>query len=256
VKTPEDLLFYFRMNLLEARDLVKIYDGRPVVNGVSIEIAHRSIVGLLGRNGAGKTTSFRMIMGMITPNEGSVVFEGNNVTTLPMYKRARLGIGYLSQEPSIFQRLSVRDNLYAILETMAITNEHRNQRADMLIERFGLTEVAQSQGRFLSGGERRKLEIARAMITEPSLILLDEPFSGVDPITVQDLQQDIRHLVASGVSILITDHNVERTLEVVDKAYIIDHGKVLAEGTPSQIIQNEIVKKTYLGNTFDGDEYD
>jgi len=244
------------MNLLEAKDLVKIYDGRAVVNGVSITIAHRSIVGLLGRNGAGKTTTFRMIMGMITPNEGRVVFEGNDVTGLPMFKRARLGVGYLSQEPSIFQRLSVRDNLYAILETMAITNEQRNQRADMLIERFGLAEVAQSQGRFLSGGERRKLEIARAMITEPSLILLDEPFSGVDPITVQDLQQDIRHLVASGVSILITDHNVERTLEVVDKAYIIDHGKVLAEGTPSEIIQNETVKKAYLGNTFDGDEYD
>ena len=244
------------VNLLEARELVKIYAGRAVVNGVSITIAHRSIVGLLGRNGAGKTTTFRMIMGMITPNAGRVIFEGNDVTGLPMFKRARLGIGYLSQEPSIFQRLSVRDNLYAILETMAITNEQCNQRADMLIERFGLAEVAQSQGRFLSGGERRKLEIARAMITEPSLILLDEPFSGVDPITVQDLQQDIRHLVASGVSILITDHNVERTLEVVDKAYIIDHGKVLAEGTPAEIIQNETVKKAYLGNTFDGDEYD
>jgi lipopolysaccharide export system ATP-binding protein len=244
------------MNLLEARDLVKVYAGRAVVNGVSIEIAHRSIVGLLGRNGAGKTTSFRMIMGMITPNGGTVVFEGNDITKLPMYKRARLGIGYLSQEPSIFQRLSVRDNLYAILETMAITKQQRDKRADALIERFGLAEVAQSQGRFLSGGERRKLEIARAMITEPSLILLDEPFSGVDPITVQDLQQDIRHLVASGVSILITDHNVERTLEVVNKAYIIDHGKVLAEGTPSQIIQNEIVRRTYLGNTFEGDEYD
>ena len=250
------MLFLFSMNLLEARDLVKIYSGRAVVNGVSIEIAHRSIVGLLGRNGAGKTTSFRMIMGMITPNGGKVVFEGNDVTKLPMYKRARLGIGYLSQEPSIFQRLSVRDNLYAILETMAITKQERNRRADELIERFGLTEVAQSQGRVLSGGERRKLEIARAMITEPSLVLLDEPFSGVDPITVQDLQQDIRHLVASGVSILITDHNVERTLEVVDKAYIIDHGKVLAEGTPAQIIQNEIVRKTYLGNTFERDEYD
>jgi lipopolysaccharide export system ATP-binding protein len=173
-----------------------------------------------------------------------------------MFRRARLGIGYLSQEPSIFQRLSVRDNLYAILETMAITTHQRKQRADELIARFGLAEVAGSQGRFLSGGERRKLEIARAMVTEPSLILLDEPFSGVDPITVQDLQNDIRQLVATGVSILITDHNVERTLEVANKAYIIDHGKVLAEGTPGQIIQNEIVKKTYLGNTFDGDEYD
>jgi lipopolysaccharide export system ATP-binding protein len=245
------------MNLLETNELIKKYSGRVVVNGVSVTIAHRSIVGLLGRNGAGKTTTFRMIMGMITPEAGKVTFDGADITMLPMYKRAQLGIGYLSQEPSIFQRLSVRDNLYAILETMPLTREQRNSRADTLIERFGLAEVAGSQGRFLSGGERRKLEIARAMVTEPSLILLDEPFSGVDPITVQDLQKDIRHLVADeGVSILITDHNVERTLEVVDKAYIIDHGKVLAEGTPAQIIQNEIVKKTYLGNTFDGDEYD
>ena len=235
---------------------MKKYSGRAVVNGVSIAIAHRSIVGLLGRNGAGKTTTFRMIMGMIIPTAGQVVFEGNDITELPMYKRARLGIGYLSQEPSIFQRLSVRDNLYAILETMAVTKQHRDSRVDELIERFGLTEVAGSEGRFLSGGERRKLEIARAMVTEPSLILLDEPFSGVDPITVQELQNDIRHLVASGVSILITDHNVERTLEVVDKAYIIDHGKVLAEGTPAQVIQNEIVRKAYLGNSFDGDEFD
>ena len=227
-----------------------------MVNGVSITIAHRSIVGLLGRNGAGKTTAFRMIIGMIIPTAGQVVFEGNDITKLPMYKRARLGIGYLSQEPSIFQRLSVRDNLYAILETMAVTKQRRESRADELIERFGLTEVAGSEGRFLSGGERRKLEIARAMVTDPSLILLDEPFSGVDPITVQELQNDIRHLVASGVSILITDHNVERTLEVVDKAYIIDHGKVLAEGTPAQVIQNEIVRKAYLGNSFDGDEFD
>jgi lipopolysaccharide export system ATP-binding protein len=242
-------------NLLEANGLVKKYSGRAVVNGVSIAIAHRSIVGLLGRNGAGKTTSFRMIMGMIIPTAGKVVFEGNDITELPMFKRARLGIGYLSQEPSIFQRLSVRDNLYAILETMAITSQQRNSRADELIERFGLTEVAGSEGRFLSGGERRKLEIARAMVTDPSLILLDEPFSGVDPITVQELQKDIRELVASGVSILITDHNVERTLEVVDKAYIIDHGKVLAEGTPAQVIQNEIVKKAYLGNSFRGDEF-
>jgi lipopolysaccharide export system ATP-binding protein len=243
-------------NLLEADGLVKKYSGRAVVNGVSITIAHRSIVGLLGRNGAGKTTSFRMIMGMIIPTAGQVVFEGNDITELPMFKRARLGIGYLSQEPSIFQRLSVRDNLYAILETMAVTKQHRDSRADELIERFGLTEVAGSEGRFLSGGERRKLEIARAMVTEPSLILLDEPFSGVDPITVQELQNDIRHLVASGVSILITDHNVERTLEVVDKAYIIDHGKVLAEGTPAQVIQNETVRKAYLGNSFNGNEFD
>jgi len=244
------------MTLLETRELVKKYSGRAVVSEVSITIAQRSIVGLLGRNGAGKTTTFRMIMGMITPNSGSVVFEGREVTKLPMYKRARLGIGYLSQEPSIFQRLSVRDNLYAILETMSIAAAERHHRANMLIRRFGLSEVANSQGRFLSGGERRKLEIARAMVTDPSLILLDEPFSGVDPITVEDLQQEIRRLVASGVSILITDHNVERTLEVVDKAYIIDHGKVIGAGSPAEIIRNPTVKKLYLGNTFAGNEFD
>ena len=244
------------LTLLETQDLVKRYSGRAVVNEISLAIEQRTIVGLLGRNGAGKTTTFRMIMGMIAPNEGSVIFEGRDITKLPMYKRARLGVGYLSQEPSIFQRLTVRENLYAILETMSITKIERNHKADMLIERFALTEVAQSQGRFLSGGERRKLEIARAMVTDPSLILLDEPFSGVDPITVEDLQQEIRQLVVSGVSILITDHNVERTLEVVDKAYIIDHGKVIGAGTPAEIVRNEIVRKFYLGNTFTGDEFD
>jgi lipopolysaccharide export system ATP-binding protein len=244
------------MTLLETCGLVKRYSGRIVVNEVSITIERQTIVGLLGRNGAGKTTSFRMIMGMIIPNSGSVLFEGRDITRLPMYKRARLGIGYLSQEPSIFQRLSVRDNLLAILETMSIGRAERNKRADMLIERFALTEVARSQGRFLSGGERRKLEIARAMVTNPSLILLDEPFSGVDPIAVQDLQEEIRHLVASGVSILVTDHNVERTLEVVDKAYIIDHGRVIGAGPPAEIIRNEVVISSYLGNTFDGDEFD
>jgi len=244
------------MTLLETRGLVKKYSGRSVVNEISIAIAHRSIVGLLGRNGAGKTTTFRMIMGMITPNSGSVIFEDRDITKLPMYKRARLGIGYLSQEPSIFQRLSVKDNLYAILETMSVTTAERDHRADILIDRFGLSEVANSQGRFLSGGERRKLEIARAMVTDPSLILLDEPFSGVDPIAVEDLQHEIRRLVAAGVSILITDHNVERTLEVVDKAYIIDHGRVIGAGSPAEIVRNKDVRKLYLGNTFTGDEFD
>jgi lipopolysaccharide export system ATP-binding protein len=242
--------------LLETFKLVKRYSGRAVVNEISLTIAERSIVGLLGRNGAGKTTTFRMIMGMISPNDGSVVFQGQDITALPMYRRARLGLGYLSQEPSIFQRLSVRDNLYAILETMSISRAERNRRAEMLIAHFGLDEVANSQGRFLSGGERRKLEIARAMVTNPSLILLDEPFSGVDPITVEDLQHEIRRLVGSGVSVLITDHNVERTLEVADKAYIIDHGKVIGSGTPAEIVRNEMVRKLYLGSTFDGDEFD
>ncbi len=244
------------MTLLETRRLVKKYSGRTVVNEISVTIAQRSIVGLLGRNGAGKTTTFRMIMGMITPDDGSVVFEGRDITKLPMYRRARLGIGYLSQEPSIFQRLSVRDNLLAILETMSITRAERDRKADMLIERFGLTEVSGSLGRFLSGGERRKLEIARAMVTDPSLILLDEPFSGVDPIAVEDLQREIRRLVAGGVSLLITDHNVERTLEVVDKAYIIDHGKVIGAGSPAEIVRDQTVKKQYLGNIFSGNEFD
>lgn len=245
-----------QMTLLQTHGLVKKYTGRTVVNQVNISVGQRSIVGLLGRNGAGKTTTFRMVMGMIVPDEGSVVFEGTEVTNLPMYKRARLGMGYLSQEPSVFQRLTVRENLIAILETMSMTGAQRKQKAEELIERFSLTEVAKSQARFLSGGERRKLEIARAMVTNPSLILLDEPFSGVDPIAVEELQTEIRRLVAGGVSILITDHNVERTLEVSDKAYIIDHGRVIAEGAPRDIIQNEIVQKSYLGNTFKGDEFD
>lgn len=236
--------------------MVKKYSGRVVVNRISLTIAQRSIVGLLGRNGAGKTTTFRMVMGMIAPDAGSVIFDGHDITKLAMYKRARLGIGYLSQEPSIFQRLSVRENLYAILETMSITKAQRNYKADMLIDHFALGEVTESQGRFLSGGERRKLEIARAMVTEPSLILLDEPFSGVDPIAVEDLQQQIHRLIASGVSILITDHNVHRTLEVVDRAYIIDHGMVIGSGTPSEIIRNDTIRRLYLGNTFAGDEFD
>jgi lipopolysaccharide export system ATP-binding protein len=244
------------ITLLETRDLVKQYTGRTVVDHISLTIDQRSIVGLLGRNGAGKTTTFRMIMGMITPDQGQVIFEGRDITRMPMFKRARLGIGYLSQEPSIFQRLTVRENLLAILETMSMGRAGRERIADQLIERFSLEEVRQSQGRFLSGGERRKLEIARAMVTDPSLILLDEPFSGVDPIAVEELQAEIRRLVASGVSVLITDHNVRRTLEVVDKAYIIDHGQVIGEGPPASIIRNETVRSHYLGNTFEGDEFD
>ena len=236
--------------------MVKRYGTRVVVNAVSLTIDQSSIVGLLGRNGAGKTTSFRMIMGMVAPDDGEVVFEGRDITKMAMFKRARLGIGYLSQEPSIFQRLTVRQNLLAILETMAINRAERHRRANMLIERFSLEEVANSHGRLLSGGERRKLEIARAMITNPSLILLDEPFSGVDPITVEELQDEIRRLVASGVSVLITDHNVRRTLEVVDKAYIMDHGQVIGEGPPAEIIRNALVREHYLGNTFAGDEFD
>ena len=241
---------------IESAELTKAYGSLNAVDKLDLKVKANTIHGFLGPNGAGKTTTFRMIMGMVSPDSGTVIFQGGDVTKLPMFRRARLGIGYLSQEPSIFQRLSVRDNLYAILETMSITKAERNRKADMLIENFALSEVADSQGRFLSGGERRKLEIARAMVTNPSLILLDEPFSGVDPIAVEDLQHEIRRLVASGVSILITDHNVERTLEVVDRAYIIDHGKVIGAGEPAEIVRNETVRKHYLGNIFTGDEFD
>ncbi len=244
------------MVLLETRNLIKKYSGRTVVNGVSIAVYGRESIGLLGRNGAGKTTSFRMTIGMVQPDDGKVIFEGHDITRLPMYRRARMGIGYLSQEPSVFQRLTVEQNLLAILETMSLTRADRKRRADELISQFGLGKVRKSLARVLSGGERRKLEIARSLVTNPSLILLDEPFSGVDPIAVEDLQREIRSLQDRGISILITDHNVERTLEVVDRAYIINEGQVLASGTPKELVNNELVRKTYLGQSFRGNEFD
>ncbi len=244
------------MVLLETQDLVKAYSGRTVVDRVCLVVHEREIVGLLGRNGAGKTTSFRMIIGMVTPDDGQVIFEGRDITRMPMYRRARLGMGYLSQEPSVFQRMTVEQNLLAILETMSLTRRARHQRADELIDQFSLGKVRRQQARVLSGGERRKLEIARALVTNPSLILLDEPFSGVDPIAVEDLQGEIRRLQENGISILITDHNVERTLEVVHKAYIINDGQVLAYGPPKELIQNRRVQQAYLGNIFGASELD
>lgn len=245
------------MKLLETHDLVKTYSGRTVVDKVSIVVHDREIVGLLGRNGAGKTTSFCMTIGMITPDGGQVIFEGRDITKMPMYQRARLGIGYLSQEPSVFQRLTVEQNLLAILETMSLTRKDRRRRADELIDQFGLKKIRNQHARLLSGGERRKLEIARALITNPSLILLDEPFNGIDPIAIEDLQREIHRLLEEkGISILITDHSVNRTLEVVHKAYIINEGKVLAYGSPRDLINDEMVRKTYLGQTFRGDEFD
>ncbi len=244
------------MVLLEAKGLVKRYGGRAVVNHVSLSVQQGEIVGLLGRNGAGKTTAFRMIIGMIPPNNGSVVFDGVPVTKMPMYKRARRGMGYLSQEPSIFQRLTVRDNVMAILETMSLTKVAREERCENLMEQFGLGHVTTQLARTLSGGERRKLEIARALVTNPIMILLDEPFSGVDPIAVEDLQKEIVGLKQRGISILLTDHNVRETLNVTDRSYIIDNGKVLREGTPRELINDELVRKTYLGHTFRGDEFD
>jgi len=242
--------------LLEAKDLVKRYGGRAVVDHVSFVVHQGEIVGLLGRNGAGKTTTFRMTIGMIPPNHGTVVFDGVDVTTMPMYKRARRGMGYLSQEPSIFQRLTVRENLLAILETMNLSKRAREERCEQLLAQFGLFHLQRQLARTLSGGERRKLEIARALVTNPTMILLDEPFSGVDPIAVEDLQREIKGLKDRGISILLTDHNVRETLTVTDRSYIIDNGKVLREGTPRMLINDDLVRRTYLGHTFRGDEFD
>jgi lipopolysaccharide export system ATP-binding protein len=244
------------MILLEARGLVKVYSGRAVVDQVCFTVSQGEIVGLLGRNGAGKTTSFRMIIGMITPDWGEVIFDGVPVTHMPMYKRARRGMGYLSQEPSVFHRLTAWQNIMAILETMKLSRRSRNERCEALLSQFGLWHVRGQLARTLSGGERRKLEIARALVTNPTMMLLDEPFSGVDPIAVEDLQREIRGLRDKGISVLLTDHNVRETLSVTDRSYIIDNGKVLREGAPRDLVSDELVRKTYLGHTFRGDEFD
>ena len=245
------------MNLLEVTKLLKSYNGRTVVNEVSFVLAQEEIVGLLGRNGAGKTTTFRMILGMVTPDSGAVAFDAKDITHLPMYKRARQGIGYLPQEPSIFRQLSVWDNLMAILETLNISRPERNRRGEQLLSQFGLTRIRNQKAHVCSGGEKRKLEIARALVTNPKLILLDEPFSGVDPIAVEDLQREVKRLKHEfGKSVLITDHNVAQTLRVCDRALIINDGQVFKEGTPRQVINDPAVRSAYLGNTFRGDEFD
>jgi len=243
--------------ILKAINLVKKYAGRTVVNEVSYDVSEGEIVGLLGRNGAGKTTSFRITTGMISPEGGQVIFNGEEVTHLPMYRRSQRGMGYLAQEPSIFQRLSVEQNLMAILETRRLSRAAMRQRCEELMAQFDLAKVRDQQARLCSGGEKRKLEIARALITEPSLILLDEPFSGVDPVAVEELQAEIHRLRdEQHISMLITDHNVERTLDIVDRAYVIFEGKVFAEGTPKEIVNNEQVRKLYLGSSIAADRYD
>lgn len=245
------------MNLLEVTKLVKTYGPRAVVSEVSFVLQQQEIVGLLGRNGAGKTTTFRIILGMVTPDRGAVAFNGLDVTHLPMYQRARRGIGYLPQERSDFRRLTVWENLMAILETRNLGRAERHRRAEMLLEQYGLTRQRRQRAETLSGGERRKLEIARALVTDPMLILLDEPFSGVDPIAVEELQREVLRLKHEfNKSVLITDHNVAQTLRVCDRALIIDNGQVFREGTPRQIINDDAVRNTYLGSTFRGDEFD
>ena len=243
------------MPLLTARDLRKTYGGRRVVDGVGFDVDPGEIVGLLGRNGAGKTTSFRMAIGMITPEAGRVIFRGEDVTNLPMYRHALAGMGYLSQEPSVFQRLTVEQNLLAILETVGLSRIARRQRADELLQQFGLRHKARDAARTCSGGERRRLEIARSLVTQPRLLLLDEPFAAVDPHTVEELQEEVRRLASQGIAILVTDHNVQQTLRICDRAYILHEGRNLREGDPRSIINDPVVREAYLASTFRGDEF-
>ena len=242
--------------LLSTHGLVKIYDERSVVNGVDITVRHGEIVGLLGPNGAGKTTTFYMIVGLVPPNDGTVFFDGKDATHLAMYKRARLGMGYLPQEESIFRKLTVEENIMGVMETMPLSKAEKKERLEGLMERFGIAHLRRNHAITLSGGEKRRLTIARSLVTEPSLLMLDEPFSGVDPIAVEDLQAEIRRLADRGIAFLVTDHNVQQTLRVCDRAYIVESGKKLAEGTPKGLINDEAVKRAYLGNLFRGDEFD
>jgi lipopolysaccharide export system ATP-binding protein len=245
------------MALLEARKLVKQYGRRRVVDGVDITVAAGEVVGLLGSNGAGKTTSFRMVTGLIKPNSGQVFLAGTDVTYWPMYRRAKLGMGYLSQETSIFRKLTVEQNLLAILETMPVPTGHkpatyRRAIAIDLLEQFGLVHLKDNMAMSLSGGERRRLEIARCLVTDPALILLDEPFTGIDPKTIADIQDIVRALRNEGIGILLTDHNVAETLRITDRTYVVWQGKVIADGPPEQILRNEQVIQVYLGRNFQG----
>jgi lipopolysaccharide export system ATP-binding protein len=236
--------------VLLTNDLIKIYAGRPVVNGVKLTVNQGEIVGLLGKNGAGKTTSFYLIVGLVRPNRGRVIFSGTDVTDYPMYKRARLGMGYLPQEESIFRKMTVEQNILAILETMPLSKQERRHRCDELLHQFGIERIAKNTALTLSGGEKRRLTIARSLVSRPKLLMLDEPFSGVDPIAVYDVQQLVVNLRQSGLAILITDHNVRETLSIVDRAYLIDEGRVVSEGTKDFLINDPISRQLYLGERF------
>lgn len=239
------------MSLLEAQNLAKKYKGREVVKDVSLEINSGEIVGLLGPNGAGKTTCFYMIVGLVQADKGLVKIKGQDITALPMHGRARQGIGYLPQEASIFRKLSVKDNLLAILQTRKDLSSHdATTKMEELLEEFHITHIRDSLGMSLSGGERRRVEIARALATEPEFVLLDEPFAGVDPISVNDIKQTVRHLQDRGIGILITDHNVRETLDICERAYIVSEGKILANGHPDEIMANQAVRNAYLGDQF------
>ncbi len=239
------------MPLLKVKGLRKSYGRREVVRGIDFGVDAGEIVGLLGQNGAGKTTAFRMTIGMIPSNGGQVLFNGEDISRLPMYQRARRGMGYLSQEPSVFQRLTVSQNVEAILETLRLSRAERKQRLEILLKRLGLTHLADAKGYTLSGGERRRLEITRALVTEPKLLLLDEPFSGVDPKAVNEIRQIILPLRDSGIGILLTDHNVYDTLSVTDRSYIIYDGRIEASGTPEELLDNPRARELYLGDRLD-----
>jgi lipopolysaccharide export system ATP-binding protein len=237
--------------ILRAENIVKKYGKRTVVKGVSIEVKQGEIVGLLGPNGAGKTTSFYMIVGLVQPNSGHVFLDDKEITTAPMYKRAKMGIGYLPQEVSVFRKLSVEDNILAILEMMPLTKEEQKARLEELLEEFSLTHVRKNLGHNLSGGEKRRTEIARALASNPSFILLDEPFAGVDPIAVEDIQTIVSKLKEKNIGILITDHNVQETLSITDRAYLLFEGDILKAGTAEELAADEQVRRVYLGQNFE-----
>lgn len=247
---------YSNQKTLYSKGLTKRYKRRTVVSDVSIEVTQGEIVGLLGPNGAGKTTTFYMFVGLVTPNEGQIFLDNQNLTAMPMYKRARLGIGYLAQEASVFRNLTVRENLESILQFKNFSKPKIEERIDKLIEEFGLQKVEDSKGYSLSGGERRRTEIARALVTDPKFILLDEPFAGVDPIAVEDIQEIVAQLRHRNIGIFITDHNVHETLAITDRAYLMFEGKILKEGSADQLAKDEEARRLYLGKQFRLDRYD
>ena len=238
------------MATLSLENLVKIYNGKQIVNSVNMKIKNNSVVGLLGPNGAGKTTTFYMTIGMIKPDKGQVFLDDEDITTYPMYLRARRGVGYLPQETSVFKKLTVKQNIMAILETLSISKLEQEERADMLLDELGIKHLMNQKANLLSGGERRRLEITRALATNPSFILLDEPFAGIDPLAVIDIKNIISHLKNRGIGILISDHNVRETLEACDKAYILNDGEIIESGPPEKIVSSKTARRIYLGDEF------
>ena len=236
---------------LSAQNIEKSYKGRKVVKGISISVKQGEIVGLLGPNGAGKTTSFYMIVGLIKPQGGSILLDDTDITSFPMYKRAQNGIGYLAQEASVFRKLSVEDNILSVLQLTKLSKKEQKEKTDALMEEFGLTHIRNNRGDLLSGGERRRTEIARALATDPKFLLLDEPFAGVDPVAVEDIQKIVAHLKKKNIGILITDHNVQETLAITDKTFLMFEGSILKAGTPEELAKDEMVRKVYLGKNFE-----